>query len=230
MKYKRTKFNNKKRNTKQQSSTALVPSNGNGHNGNGNTKFSDMNSVQEFMAEQKKQINEAIIKQETENEDERPRLMRLDEKYLNDIKDEKKRRFLLKLSERAIMTEAQIHAGVSSATPYNWLNSDPVFKAAFDRAKKVACDNIEREIWRRGNHGIKSPVYHQGRLCGFKREYSDTLLIFNAKGLMPEKYKESISMNNFNGPVEVRVSFSDEAIASQRKAGFVIDTTAEEVQ
>jgi len=227
-----------------------VPVNGNGHNGNGHNGngralgllVNELDPVADAMdanetalpdayeqiVTQRREVNEAILQAETENEIEMPKLMRIEASHLKNIVDPKKRAFIMRYSERGIITDAQQFAGVAMGTPYNWLANDPEFKKVFALAKQVSCDNLEAEIWRRGHRGLKTPVYHQGRLCGFERKYSDTLLIFASKGNMPEKYKETSNTNNFNGPIEVTVSFGDSS--AHRQAGFIIEGTAEEVR
>jgi hypothetical protein len=227
--YKRTKYPTHKQTTETVANklVKVLSGNGNGHNGNGHNGSgkptpADLNNMMEMVADRTRTINEAIIKAETENVEEQPPLMKLDEKCINAIQHIKKRMYLQKYSERGIHTEAVKYAGVDWSTPYTWLDNDPLFKATYLAAKKVATDNLEREIWRRGQRGIKSPIYHQGRLCGFKREYSDTLLIFAAKGAMPEKYKEGNQLN-VNMPIDIHVSFGDTVRAG---GGFIVDTEA----
>jgi len=38
-------------------------------------------------------------------------------------------------------------------------------------------------------------VFHQGKVCGGIRKYSDTLLIFLLKAAYPEKYRERVDVN-----------------------------------
>lgn len=53
-----------------------------------------------------------------------------------------------------------------------------------------ACDEVEGEIRRRGIEGVLEPKFYEGNVCGHVRVFSDVLLIFRAKALMPEKYRE----------------------------------------
>lgn len=62
-----------------------------------------------------------------------------------------------------------------------------------------ACDEVDAEIRRRGIKGVKEPVYYQGEICGYVRKFSDLLLIFRAKALMPEKYRERHEVTGANG-------------------------------
>ena len=81
-------------------------------------------------------------------------------------------------------------AGCDRRTHYDWLHTDSAYAAAFEQAKAMACDRIEQEIHRRGVEGWDEPVYHGGQQVGVVRRYSDTLLIFLAKGMMPAKYRD----------------------------------------
>ena len=47
---------------------------------------------------------------------------------------------------------------------------------------------------RRAIEGVDKPVFHNGKVVGSIREYSDTLLIFALKGSMPSKYRERIDI------------------------------------
>src|SRR5215471_6668881 len=55
---------------------------------------------------------------------------------------------------------------------YYWLRDDPAYKAAYQEARQIAGDNLEREAFKRA---LAS---------------SDLLLIFLLKGAFPDKYKE----------------------------------------
>lgn len=74
---------------------------------------------------------------------------------------------------------------------YDWLREDAEYAEKFARANTEANDLLDQEIFRRGHDGVLTPVWYQGKECGRIREYSDTLLIFFAKGRMPEKYRDN---------------------------------------
>lgn len=63
---------------------------------------------------------------------------------------------------------------------------DPEFEAAYQEAREDGNDVIRAEIKRRGVDGVKEPVYHDGKIVGYKRVYSDRLLEFLAKSRMDE--------------------------------------------
>lgn len=80
-----------------------------------------------------------------------------------------------------------------------------------------ACDEVEAEIRRRGVKGVEEPVFYQGEICGYVQKFSDLLLIFRAKALMPEKYRERHEVTGANGAplnpskitVDVNVNYSE---------------------
>lgn len=104
-------------------------------------------------------------------------------------------RFLEEFAKCANLSFAAKSAGVDRALHYRWLE-DPEYVAAFEEAHKQACDAIDQEIYRRGVTGVLEPVFHMGKEVAQIRKYDTTLLIFLAKGLMPEKYRD-----NFKGEI-----------------------------
>lgn len=110
----------------------------------------------------------------------------------------KKKRFLEEFAKCANLSTAAKIAGVDRNIHYKWLE-DPEYVAAFDIAHKEACDAIDQEIYRRGAKGFLEPVFYQGKKVSDVRRYDSTLLIFFAKGLMPDKYRE-----NFKGDINLK--------------------------
>ena len=111
--------------------------------------------------------------------------------------DFKRQRFLEEFAKCANLSSAAKVAGVNRNIHYVWLE-DPEYVKAFDVAHKQACDAIDQEIYRRGAKGFLEPVFYQGRKVADIRKYDSTLLIFFAKGLMPDKYRE-----NFKGDISL---------------------------
>lgn len=104
----------------------------------------------------------------------------------------KKEAFLAAYVECGTVSHAARAAGICRDTHYEWLNCDEDYAVAFEKAKKDACECLEREARRRAIEGVDEPVYQNGQLVGYKRRYSDTLLIFMLKGEAPDKYKDRI--------------------------------------
>jgi hypothetical protein len=118
-------------------------------------------------------------------------------------------------------------AGIGRRTHYDWLEKDTKYAKQFENVHREFCDSIEHEIFRRGVVGVDKPVMHQGKpvyhpdptdptkllkdpRTGLPvqvtiKDYSDTLLIFRAKGEMPEKYRDKFEHEHTGkggGPIE----------------------------
>lgn len=103
-----------------------------------------------------------------------------------------KKQFLDAFAQHGNVSAAARAAGVGRSTVYQWQEHDEDFAAAFREAEILARDAVDEEIHRRGVLGWDDPVYQGGARVGTIRKFSDTLLIFLAKGLMPEKYKDRV--------------------------------------
>ncbi len=134
----------------------------------------------------------------------------MNEEELNENSTPKKRKskkelFLDSFSECANVMLAARAAGVHRSTIYLWLEHDQDFSIAFNLAKDNARDVLRAEIKRRGVDGWDEEVYQLGHFAGTVRKYSDTLLIFQAKALMPDEYRDrqTVDMNaNVTGSVQ----------------------------
>jgi hypothetical protein len=97
--------------------------------------------------------------------------------------------FLEAFAKHANVLLAAQKAEINRVTVYRWLEHDEDFIFAYNQAKEDAKDVLRAEIYRRGHDGWDESVYEMGVLTKTVRKYSDTLLIFHAKALMPE-YRE----------------------------------------
>ena len=104
----------------------------------------------------------------------------------------KKAAFLAAYPEAGTVTGACEAAKISRTIHYVWLQEDGDYREAFELAKAELTESLEREAVRRARDGWNEPVFHEGKVCGFKRRFSDTLLIFLLKANNPEKYRETI--------------------------------------
>jgi hypothetical protein len=102
----------------------------------------------------------------------------------------KKPVFLAAYAETGTITAAAKLANISRHTHYDWMKADEEYRVAFADAEEKAIDALEQEARRRAIVGTEEPVYHQGKVVGMIRKYSDTLLIFLLKGNRPGKYRE----------------------------------------
>jgi len=118
--------------------------------------------------------------------------------------------FLTALAEEAgNVSRAAERSGFNRNSHYHWLSEKDevgaptpeavLYREKVDMIEAQACDEVEREIRRRGVIGVLKPQFYQGKVCGTVREFSDVLLIFRAKALMPEKYRERHEVTGAGG-------------------------------
>lgn len=144
--------------------------------------------------------------------------------------------FLAEYAVHGNMTAGCNKAGVNRSTVYDWLEKDETFSLRYEQAKVAYCDRLRQEIDRRAVHGTLKPVYYQGEKVGAIREYSDTLLIFQAKAKMPE-YRDKVQVEQTGG-IDVRAlatlravverAFPDDADAAERIADALASMAAVE--
>ena len=91
---------------------------------------------------------------------------------LSQIAHHKKRAFLRAFAKNGNVSQSADIVRISRRTHYDWLESDPVYAAAYDEAREQSVDELERIARERAAAG------------------SDTLLIFLLKGERPDKYAE----------------------------------------
>lgn len=116
----------------------------------------------------------------------------------SEVRDVKKRIFLLALSESPNRTRAAALAGVHPTTAKNWMNNDPVFMAAYEVAWQSGLDALEDEVVRRGQEGTTRPVFFKGQKVGSIREYSDGQVQFMLRGHRSETYRDRQELNVTN--------------------------------
>jgi len=111
---------------------------------------------------------------------------------------------------------------ISRTTVYKRIRSDEEWKERWNEAIDMGNDAVRDEIRRRGMQGVLEPVYHEGRVVGRKRRYSDNLLMFYAKSRMPE-FKDNVHEHNhgFNaeGMAERLADKLAGIVAAARSAG-----------
>lgn len=117
------------------------------------------------------------------------------ESAFNDITHPGQRAFLAAFSHIGIVSRACELTGVGRTSHYRWLQQDPAYRAAFKRAKVMAASVFEDEAARRAIEGVERPTgWYKGKPGGYVREYSDNLLMFMLKGLLPDKYRERVEV------------------------------------
>jgi hypothetical protein len=76
------------------------------------------------------------------------------ERVFSHIHNLKKRKWLAAIAVCGRMREAAEMAKVDRRFHYMWRDKDPEYMAEFERARSIACDAAEDEIFRRGIAGI----------------------------------------------------------------------------
>lgn len=110
-----------------------------------------------------------------------------------EIMNPKKRALLCAVAQcSGILLACQL-AGVHWQSHYHWVTPgdkyfDPIYKTAFERAKKMSLEARENEIIRRGFHGFDKAIVYKGRVTGYTKEFSDLLALASMNADWPEKY------------------------------------------
>ena len=111
--------------------------------------------------------------------------------------------FLSSFAQHGIVSRACKDASIDRSTVYTWKEHDDQFLVRYNHALEEAKDAIREEVRRRAQDGWDEDVYQLGKYAGTVHKYSDTLLIFHAKMLMPEYRDKSTVDVNTHGTVEV---------------------------
>jgi len=112
----------------------------------------------------------------------------------------KKASFLAALRRTAgNVTAAAKTTGVGRVAWYAARAKDPDFAADWDEVVEEGTEDLEQEAYRRACRGTRKPTYQGGKMVGYVREYSDTLMIFLLKARRPEKYRDRKSIEH-SGP------------------------------
>ncbi|MDF1791455.1 MAG: hypothetical protein P1U88_06060 [Thalassobaculaceae bacterium] len=88
------------------------------------------------------------------------------------------------------MSEAARAAKASRSRAYQLKAEDPGFAEEWADALEIATDALDAEARRRAIDGVETPRFHQGRVAGTVRRYSDTLLMFLLRAHRPKLYRE----------------------------------------
>jgi hypothetical protein len=99
------------------------------------------------------------------------------------------RRFLAAFSACASITKASRWAKICRHNHYLWMDQ-PEYVKAFAEAELRAVRTLEDEAVRRAHDGITKTIRYKGRIVGYEKEYSDSLLLALLKAGAPEKYRE----------------------------------------
>lgn len=98
--------------------------------------------------------------------------------------------FLEALSETGNVSAAARAAGASRSRAYALKAADPEFATEWSDALETAIDALDAEARRRALEGVEVPHFHQGRIAGTVRKYSDSLLMFLLRAHRPDRYRD----------------------------------------
>lgn len=101
-----------------------------------------------------------------------------------------KARFLELFANTGSISKTCDLLGMVRRTFYHWKANDLEFKKKFEEVDEMCLGMLEDEAHRRAVLGVDKPVYQGGKMVGYVREYSDTMLIVLLKARAPHKYKE----------------------------------------
>ena len=102
---------------------------------------------------------------------------------------ERKSRFLALLAQSGNVTLSVKGIGCARRSLYDARERDPEFAVAWDAAVEEGLDTLEEEARPRAVEGYDVPVYHQGKVVGIERRYSDQLLLHLLRSYRRERYR-----------------------------------------
>ena len=115
--------------------------------------------------------------------------------------------FLKMFSKCNSVLQASKAAGISASTVYTTIRKDDQFAEKFEAANDLILDNLEAEAYRRGVTGVKEAIYFQGRLVGYKLNYSDKMLEMLLRG-RSDKYSNKTSVE-VKGEIDHKIDVED---------------------
>lgn len=131
-------------------------------------------------------------------------LLRKARKRKNYTTEERKTQLLEAYIQLGTVTGACRIADVSYSTHYDWLDTDPEYRARFEESHEAAVDLAEQELRRRGVNGTDKPVFYKGDVVATVREYSDACLIFYLKGRRGDIFRERTEIGGLGGgPIQM---------------------------
>jgi hypothetical protein len=124
--------------------------------------------------------------------------------------------FLQALSDTGNVSAAARAAKASRSRAYQLKAADPDFAAEWTDALESAIDALDAEARRRALDGVEIPHFHQGRVAGTVRKYSDSLLMFLLRAHRPDRYRERpAGGSEADADVEDDLASAREALAAR---------------
>jgi transposase-like protein len=131
----------------------------------------------QFAADWDATIDRVMKRLREEPQDDEGKLKRSPLQYGLKATPENKEIVLAMLSNGATYAAAAAAIGAHRRTIIKWPDRDEEFKRRWNDAIEDGADTLEQEAIRRGRDGVDRPVFYQGEIVGYTKEYSDYLLI-----------------------------------------------------
>lgn len=127
------------------------------------------------------------------------------------------KKFLKRLEKTGNVGSAAAFVGVSRDAIYKRMSVDEGFAEHVERAKGRFLDMIEQAAVERAIDGTNEPVYHQGKLVGYKKKYSDKML----DKLMTAADKERYGQHTTNHTtIDQNINVNSQESAKEKLANF----------
>lgn len=108
------------------------------------------------------------------------------------------RKLLDAYAETCNIVQACKKANVPRRNHYRWLGQYPAYAAAFKKRQLIGGEFLESVAVERASRGWLEPVLYQGEIATHVRRYSDGLMMFLLRGMLPEKY--GVNRQEISGP------------------------------
>jgi hypothetical protein len=131
----------------------------------------------QFAADWDATIDRVMKRLASQPRDDDGKLKRSPLQYCLKATPENKEIVLAMLANGATYAAAAAAIGAHRRTIIKWPDRDEEFKRRWNDAIEEGADTLESEAIRRGRDGVDRPVFYQGRIVGYTKEYSDYLLI-----------------------------------------------------
>lgn len=136
----------------------------------------------------------------------------------------RQRRFILAFVKTHSITGAAELSAIPWVNHYSWLKRSEEYRQAFTFAKEIAADYAEGDVYQRafiGEEVTRTSVNRAGEVITEKyKDKSDVLAIFMLKGLKPQ-YRDTFSVNQFAGPVQLNVKYGETKVINPLKTGLI---------
>lgn len=100
--------------------------------------------------------------------------------------------FLYLVSRTGNETASAHLAGASTAQLAHWKQAED-FCAELDKAHHQAREWLQYHAWQRAVIGVQFPYFFKGEVAGFRRHYSDRLLVWLLNGTQHDPYNRQDS-------------------------------------